>query len=99
MSANMAFEMMATYPPSLAATKKVNKPLPEGFVWFSFAWLGNPPERPDVMKVEGGLTRIAKTGKNKGMPILVRGEGKKTVHITAEEIESAAQGQTKGEQV
>ena len=96
MSAQTALEMMATYPPSIAATKKLKAPLPDGFIWYAFEWLGDSPDEWEVMKVKGCITRVAKSGKNKGNPILIRGEGKKTVYITAAEIKEAAHGITKG---
>ena len=86
---NTPLEMMGTYAPSIAATKKSKTQLPEGFVWYSFEWLGDSPDDWDVMKVEGAITRIAKAGKNKGKPIICRGEGKRTVYITQDEIKAA----------
>ena len=97
MSAQTALEMMATYPPAIAATKKLKAPPLDGFVWYAYEWLGDSPDDWDVMKVEGAMTRIAKAGKNKGEPIICRGQGKMTVYITAAEIKEAAHGITSGE--
>jgi hypothetical protein len=83
MSMDMVFDMMNTYAPSIAATKK-SLGVPEGFVWYEFEWLGEGAG--SVMKVTGGQTRLAKTGKNKGKPILPDGCYKKTVYITPEDI-------------
>lgn len=96
MSATFAIEMMSTYPPSIAATKKSKSALPEGFAWYAFEWLGDSPGEWEVMKVEGSMTRIAKSGKNKGKPIFIRGDSKKTVYITAAEVDAAAAAINKG---
>jgi hypothetical protein len=90
MSAKLAFEMMKDYPPSIAATKKVSNGLPAGFVWYAFEWLGDNPKDWEIMKVTGSETRISKSGKNKGEPIIVRGATKKTVYLTRAEITAAA---------
>ena len=84
MSVDLAFDMMVTYPPSLAATKKA-KQLPDGFVWYRFEWL----EDSDIMKVVGSSTRIAKAGKNKNKLIIDKDGVNKTVYITQSEIKTA----------
>lgn len=89
MSVDTAIEMMTTYAPSIAATKKVHGTLPEGFVWYAFEWLGDKPEEWDVMKVTGSITRIAKSGQSKGRAIAVGGKDKKTVYVTRAEIKAA----------
>jgi hypothetical protein len=84
-----ALEMMKSYPPSIAATKKYKGNLPDGFAWYSFAWLGDNPSEFEIMKIEGAMTKIAKTGKNKGTPIFDRSSKKQTVYVTSDDINQA----------
>ena len=84
MSLKKALNMMTKFAPSVAATNKFKKVLPEGFVWYRFEWLGDS----DIMKVQGSTTRIARSGKNKGEPIIDKNQSIETVYITESEIQS-----------
>ena len=76
----------------MAATKKCKCDLLPGFAWYAFEWLGDSPEEWEVMKITGSMTRIAKSGKNKGKPIFIRGATTKTVYVTEAEMRLLAGG-------
>lgn len=83
-----ASNMMGDYPPSLAAAKQL-APLAEGFVFFSFEWLGRHPDDWHVMRCDGAVLREAKSGPRKGQRVIpVRGT-ERSAYITREEIAQA----------
>lgn len=81
------FDMMKTYPPSIAAAKKM-KAMPENFAFYKFAWMGDYLET-DIMEVTGCVFREAKSGKHKGQrSVIVKGT-RRTVYITSAEMKRA----------
>lgn len=80
------FDMMKSYPPSLAAIKKLDV-VPENFAFYEFGWLGDKPEEWTVMEVKGAVFRAAKSGKNKGELSIKVPDTDRTIYVTAQEIE------------
>lgn len=78
-------ELMQSYPPSLAAAKKIGT-VPDGFTFYDFGWLGDKPEDFTVMKVRGAVFRVATRGPNKGRRSVKVPGTDRTVYVTREEI-------------
>lgn len=91
MSAELCFEMMKDYPPSLAASKKLDNALPEGFAWYEFEWVGDFI-KTDTMKVTGQVFREATRGKNKGKRSIPVKGSRISIYINSAEIEKAKGG-------
>lgn len=81
---DLKFEMMANYPPCLAALKKLKESPPGGFAFFEFEWLDGG--KADVMKVTGTCFREAQRGKRKGQRVIPIEGTKVVVYVTQSEI-------------
>lgn len=77
--------MMSSYPPSIAAAKKLGG-VAKDFAFFVFEWLGDKPEEWTVMKCTGAVLREAKSGPQKGKKVIEVPGTKRVAYVTESEI-------------